>query len=103
MTPSVINTADAPEHRLPWKFVSKNDAGEDSPEVRFYEIKPPAEPEPIPAAEPIEEGPEKITPDYWDNRIGMREYNFEDADGKAFCKISSDRDANDHWYILYQF
>jgi len=41
VTPSVINSDQAPEARLPWKFTMKDEADQDTEMVRFFLIPPP--------------------------------------------------------------
>jgi len=99
VTPSIINTADAPEYRKPWKFEMVEDAA--GKRVQF-ELIP--EPDPVIPYEPIPEGEEVITPPFHDLRIGLREYDLHDqGDAREFISISTDRDANDHYYIQYKF
>jgi len=74
VTPSIINTADAPEHRLPWKFIM----AEDIPKRVVFELIPEPVEDPIIPYEPIPEGEEVLTPPFHDLRIGLREYDLHD-------------------------
>lgn len=63
VTPSVINSDQAPEARLPWKFTMKDENGEDTKNVRFFLIpdadEPPA---PIVLPDPKDELTEALIP-----------------------------------------
>ena len=62
-SPTVVNTSEAPENRLPWKFSMTN-----SETVRFVLIKP--EPEPVMEEDEIQ------VPEFHDRRVGLVDYNL---------------------------